>query len=53
VGLRRATTLFALSTVLLATSLRAAGRLTVFLTFVGFGAGFLADIRRSSKSWAL
>jgi hypothetical protein len=46
-------TLFAFSTDLLATSLRAAGRLTGFLTFVGFGAGFLADIGHSSKAWAL
>jgi hypothetical protein len=52
-GLRSATTLLALSTDLPATSLRAAGRLTGFLTFVDFGAGFLADIGHSSKTWAL
>jgi hypothetical protein len=43
-------TVFAFSTGFLATSLRAAGRLTVFFTFVGFAAGFLADIGHSSKA---
>jgi hypothetical protein len=52
-ALRSAMTPLAFSTDLLASSLRAAGRLTVFLTFVGFGAGFLADIGHSSKAWAL